>query len=136
MLLLPIQTATTSLSGDKYVTMSLVIPRVGRLLVDLEEQRRLIKDPYTKRFATSLSNDVRNRFSELCSRIDVVKATLLHPGLARRLVVGSYDRIVSDDIVQQAHHDLANELRSLAPPSTSSRSRTSMHGLEGLLGDE
>ena len=76
-ILQPVEAATRMLSGDKYATLSLVIPMISAMIVKLKKIK--VTDDSLKTIKDALIKNITNRFSDTETNKYYTSSTILDP---------------------------------------------------------
>jgi hypothetical protein len=102
----PFEEATKTLSGDKYATLSLLIPIITSLTVHLKKIKRETNSHIAKTIITSLLNSLQSRFRTIEKNTIITSATLLDPRVKTTC-------FMDDRAKKNAIEELSNELKNV-----------------------
>jgi hypothetical protein len=76
-ILQPVEAATRMLSGDKYATLSLVIPMISAMIFKLKKIK--VTDDSLKTIKDAMIKNITNRFSDTYTNKYYTSSTILDP---------------------------------------------------------
>ena len=137
----PFEWATKTLSGDKYATLSMVIPLMSSILINLREMRCTVAAAEIVRKA--LIQAVEKRFSDMEIDQTITSACILDPRFKTYMFIDTLNRLKAVEALRSEVSTLepiqmsqATKVVEVSPPNPSKRKRLDFWKIVGEQCDQ